>query len=109
MRLSLFIAINIIYKCIDEIRNYFHNRTILVTGGAGAIGVNLVIALSNLVGDEGKIVVLDKPNLGLYISPMIWREVTPIENNGICMVLASRKYEEEDYIHDYKEFISLVR
>ena len=60
-------------------------------------------------GRSSKIVVLDKPNLGLYVSPMIWREVTPIENNGICMVLASRKYEEEDYIHDYKDFISLVR
>ena len=60
-------------------------------------------------GKNSKIVVLDKPNLGLYVSPMIWREVIPTENNGICMVLASRKYEEEDYIHDYKDFISLVR
>ena len=42
-----------------EIRDYFHNQTILVTGGAGAIGSNLVIALSNLVGDDGKIIVLD--------------------------------------------------
>ena len=60
-------------------------------------------------GKNSKIVVLDKPNLGLYVSRMIWREVIPIENNGICMVLASRKYEEEDYIHDYRDFISLVR
>jgi dTDP-4-dehydrorhamnose 3,5-epimerase-like enzyme len=60
-------------------------------------------------GKNSKIVVLDKPNLGLYVSRMIWREVIPIENNGICMVLASRKYEEEDYIHDYKDFISLAR
>ena len=43
----------------DEIKAYFKNRTILVTGGAGAIGSNLVIALSNLVGDDGKIIVLD--------------------------------------------------
>jgi len=43
----------------DEILSYFHNRTILVTGGAGAIGSNLVIALSKLVGENGKIVVLD--------------------------------------------------
>ena len=60
-------------------------------------------------GKRSKIVVLDKPNLGLYICPMIWREVASLDNNGICMVLASRKYEEEDYIHDYKDFISLVR
>ena len=41
------------------IRDYFHDRTILVTGGAGAIGSNLVTALSNLVGDDGMIIVLD--------------------------------------------------
>ncbi len=43
----------------DEIKAYFKNRTVLGTGGAGAIGSNLVIALSNLVGEEGKIIVLD--------------------------------------------------
>ena len=43
----------------DDIRDYFHGRTILITGGAGAIGSNLVTALSTLVGDEGMIIVLD--------------------------------------------------
>ena len=38
---------------------YYEGRTVLVTGGAGAIGSNLVIALSVLVGDEGTIVILD--------------------------------------------------
>ena len=59
-------------------------------------------------GNSSKIITLDKPNKGLYVSPMIWRELTPLENNGVCIVLASRKYEEDDYIHDYKEYLSLV-
>ena len=42
-----------------DIQDYFKGRTILVTGGAGAIGSNLVTALSSLVGDEGIIIVLD--------------------------------------------------
>ena len=41
-----------------EILNYYKGRNILVTGGAGAIGSNLVIALSHLVGEEGKIIIL---------------------------------------------------
>ena len=59
-------------------------------------------------GNSSKIFTLNKPNKGLYVSPMIWRELTPLENNGVCIVLASRKYEEDDYIHDYKEYLSLV-
>jgi len=43
----------------NDIKNYFMGRNILVTGGAGAIGSNLVIVLSKLVGDDGMIIVLD--------------------------------------------------
>ena len=43
----------------SEIKKYYKGRTILVTGGAGAIGSNLVITLSELVGNDGMIVVLD--------------------------------------------------
>ena len=43
----------------EDIKKYFLGRNILVTGGAGAIGSNLVIALSELVGNQGMIVVLD--------------------------------------------------
>ena len=43
----------------DQISTYYKNRTVLITGGAGAIGSNLVIALSNLVGEDGKVIVLD--------------------------------------------------
>ncbi|MBC8487339.1 MAG: NAD-dependent epimerase/dehydratase family protein [Bacteroidetes bacterium] len=46
-------------KLADQVKSYFLDRTILVTGGAGAIGSNLVIALSELVGSDGKIIVLD--------------------------------------------------
>jgi len=43
----------------QDINEYYSGRNILVTGGAGAIGSNLVTALSNLVGDDGMIIVLD--------------------------------------------------
>ena len=43
----------------QKIKEYFFGRTILVTGGAGAIGSSLVITLSKLVGKEGVIIVLD--------------------------------------------------
>ena len=55
-------------------------------------------------GNERKIFTLDQPNIGLYVAPVIWREVYPLEENGVCAVLASREYEEDDYIHDYDDF-----
>ena len=42
-----------------DIQDYLAGRTILITGGAGAIGSNLVTALSTLVGEDGMVIVLD--------------------------------------------------
>ncbi len=60
-----------------DITDYYRGRSILVTGGAGAIGSNLIIALSILVGQSGKIVVLD--NLSAIKSRDPWN-VTPLSN-----------------------------
>lgn len=60
-----------------EIGDYYKGRVILVTGGAGAIGSNLIIALSKLVGDSGKIIVLD--NLTAIKGDDPWN-VTPLAN-----------------------------
>jgi len=60
-------------------------------------------------GIKSQTFLLDRPDLGLYICPMIWRELKPLKDNSICAVLASRPFEEEDYIHDYDEFLSLVK
>ena len=57
-------------KLNDEIIKYYYGKSILVTGGAGAIGSNLVAALSLLVGKTGKIIVLD--NLSSYKIKVNW-------------------------------------
>jgi dTDP-4-dehydrorhamnose 3,5-epimerase-like enzyme len=74
----------------------------------------IIIALSgkfNILLDDGhskETFLLDTPAKGLYVCPGIWREVYPIEDGGICAVLASRKYEEDDYIHEHQEFINFI-
>lgn len=47
---------------------------------------------------------LRDPRKGLYISRMIWREMDSFSQGAVCMVLASRHYEESDYIRDYAQF-----
>ena len=70
----------------------------------------LIIAISgsfDLVLDDGftkKRVHLDSPCHGLYICPMIWRELENFAVGSVCMVLASNKYSEYDYYRSYNDF-----
>ena len=50
---------------------------------------------------------LDKPNIGMYICPRIWRNLSNFSNDAVCLVLASEAYCESDYIRDYDEFMCL--
>jgi len=60
-------------------------------------------------GQERKRFHLSRPNQGLYVCPMVWREIHNFSDHSVCMVLASRHYEPSDYIHEYDEFLSAVR
>ncbi len=59
-------------------------------------------------GLEKKIVYLEKPYEGLYISNNIWREMYDFSEDAVLLVLASDLYHEEDYIRDYDEFLKFI-
>ena len=50
---------------------------------------------------------LNRSYYGLYVSPMIWRNLENFSSGAVCMVLASVRYDEDDYIRNYEEFVSL--
>lgn len=60
-------------------------------------------------GTEKKVISLEKPYEGLYISNDMWREMFDFAPNTVLMVLASDYYNEEDYIRDYEEFVKFVK
>jgi len=70
----------------------------------------LIIAMSgsfNVVLDDGrekKTFHLNRPWYGLYISPMIWREIDDFSSGAVCSVLASLHFDENDYIRQYDVF-----
>lgn len=70
----------------------------------------LIVAVSGsfeVMLDDGinkKIVRLNRPNYGLLVVPGIWRELFEFSSGSICMVLASHKYDEKDYIREYDLF-----
>ena len=55
-------------------------------------------------GSNTKKILLDSPNIGLYIPNGIWREMNNFSKNSICLVLASEDYDENDYIRNYQDF-----
>ncbi|MBO4939217.1 MAG: FdtA/QdtA family cupin domain-containing protein [Oscillospiraceae bacterium] len=59
-------------------------------------------------GYETAEVVLDKPHEGLYISNDMWREMYDFSPDAVLLVLASRHYDEADYIRDYEVFLKMV-
>lgn len=70
----------------------------------------LIVAASgsfNVVLDDGKCkrtFFLNRPNMGLYVKPGMWRDLCDFSSGAVCMVLASHPYDENDYIRDYNEF-----
>lgn len=51
---------------------------------------------------------LRDPRKGLYISNLIWREMDAFSQGAVCMVLASRPYDEADYYREYSDFKQAV-
>lgn len=49
---------------------------------------------------------LDRPDVGLYVSPMIWRNLTEFAEGTVCMVIASEPYDEGDYFRSYDDFLA---
>jgi len=59
--------------------------------------------------DDGKVqrvVQLNRPYLGLHIPPGIWASEINFSSGSICLVLASEKYNEGDYLRNYEDFIN---
>jgi len=69
-----------------------------------------IVALSgsfDVVLDDGKekhIYPLNRSYNGIYVPQMIWRSLENFSTNSLCMILASGKYDADDYIMEYDEF-----
>lgn len=60
-------------------------------------------------GEVEEVHTLNRPNIGLHIGPMTWRELENFSSGSVCMVLASTPYDEADYIRDFDAFLARAR
>ena len=75
----------------------------LIIATSGAFDIHL---------DDGcskKTIRLDRSYKGLYVCPMIWREMDNFSSGAVCMVLASEIYDEDDYYRNYSEFVNSAK
>jgi dTDP-4-dehydrorhamnose 3,5-epimerase-like enzyme len=76
--------------------------------------VLLIIPLSgsfDVVLDDGKQKLthhLKNPSQGLFISPMVWHELENFAPGSVCLVLASKHYDEADYFRNYNAFLKAL-
>lgn len=72
-----------------------------------AISGSFDVVLKN--GKLKEIITLNRPDKGLLIENNIWRELENFSSGSVCLVLASEEFSEEDYIRNYKDYLSFIK
>ena len=67
-----------------------------------AISGSFDITISD--GTSSKRIHLNRSYFGLYLCPMMWRELDNFSSGSVCLVLASEVYSESDYIRDFDQY-----
>ncbi len=94
-----------VYYIFDVIKNavrgrHAHRKTKQILF---CIQGSITIVLDN--GDDKEAITLKKPNEGLLLDTMMWHEMVAFKEGTVLLVIASEKFEEADYIRDYREFL----
>ena len=82
-------------------------------GHAYKVNEEFIVAMSgsfDVVLDDGtekKTFHLNRSYYGLYVPKGIWRVMDNFSTNSLALILASTKYDANDYIRDYEEFKSM--
>ena len=71
-----------------------------------ALSGSFHVTLDN--GTEQQTFLLNHPYQGLLVETNIWRTLDDFSSGAVCLVLASQRYEEDDYIYEYDDFLKYV-
>lgn len=52
---------------------------------------------------------LNRSYYGLYIPNLIWRKLENFSTNSLALVVASEKFNIDDYIRDFQQYISIIK
>ncbi len=60
-------------------------------------------------GKDNAVVELNRPRMGLYLPPMLWKDMYDFSPDSVLLVLASEHYDGNEYIRDYTEYLEALR
>lgn len=58
-------------------------------------------------GNEA-VFVLNRPHTGIYLPPMLWKDMYDFSPDSVLLCLASEHYDAAEYIRDYEAYIKAV-
>lgn len=59
-------------------------------------------------GRDQRTVSLNRSYYGLFLPPLIWRELENFSSGSVCLAIVSQRYDEDEYIRDFREFLAEV-
>lgn len=60
-------------------------------------------------GNETRIIELDHPRMGVYLSKMLWKEMYEFSPDSVLLVLSNEHYDGSEYIRDYDKYLELIK
>lgn len=88
-----------------EVRGHHAHRN--VSQALVCVKGSCVVAVDD--GRNRDEIVLDRPDAGVYIPPLVWATQQKFSGDAVLLVLSSEGYDPNEYIRDYDEFISMVK
>ena len=60
-------------------------------------------------GSQIEIFELNKPNKGIYIPRMVWKDMYDFSEDSILLVICSEVYDSNEYIRDKEEYYEIIK
>ena len=59
-------------------------------------------------GKETRVIELNQPRMGVYLSKMLWKEMYDFSADSVLLVLSNEHYDAGEYVRDYEEYMRLL-
>lgn len=59
-------------------------------------------------GKETRVIELNQPRMGVYLSKMLWKEMYDFSPDSVLLVLSNEHYDADEYVRDYEEYMRLL-